>query len=91
MSGTGSGGLGEISRILLGARGRLGGERGHDDVAAPSGEAVRGALAVIHLMTVADSTGQRKKLGELLRWFHESESFARPVVQAVGDLFEIGR
>jgi hypothetical protein len=52
VSGTGSGGRGEISRILLGSIGRLGGERGHDDVAAPSGEAVRGALAVIHLMTV---------------------------------------
>jgi hypothetical protein len=52
VSGTGSGGRGEISRILLGSIGRLGGERGHDDVAAPSGEAVQGALSVIHLMTV---------------------------------------
>jgi hypothetical protein len=52
VSGTGLGGRGGISRIRLGAMGRLGGEQGHDDVAAPSGEAVLGALAVIHLMTV---------------------------------------
>ena len=32
--------------------------------------------------TGAGSTGQRKKLGELLRWFHESERLARTVVEA---------
>src|SRR5258706_13873877 len=37
----------------------------------------------------ADSAGQRKKVGELLRWFHESEGFARPVVQALGDAGEV--
>ena len=33
----------------------------------------------------ADSTGVRKKLGELLGWFHESERLAGTVVQAGGD------
>src|SRR3989442_9458442 len=37
----------------------------------------------------ADSAGQRKKVGELLGWFHESEGLARPVVQALGDADEI--
>jgi hypothetical protein len=32
-----------------------------------------------------DSAGQRKKLGELLRWFHEFEGIARAVVEAGGD------
>jgi hypothetical protein len=30
----------------------------------------------------AVSTGVRKKFGELLGWFHESERLARPVVEA---------
>ena len=33
----------------------------------------------------ARSTGVRKELGELLGWFHISEGFARPVVEAAGD------
>lgn len=34
---------------------------------------------------MARSTGVRKKLGELLGWFHVSEGFAGPVVEAAGD------
>jgi hypothetical protein len=37
----------------------------------------------------ADSTGVRKKLGELLGWFHESQRLAGPVVQALGDAGQI--
>jgi len=37
----------------------------------------------------ADSTGQRKKLGKLLPWFHISECLARPIVQTAGDGLEI--
>jgi transposase len=33
----------------------------------------------------AVSTSERKELGELLRWFHESKSLARSVVEALGD------
>jgi hypothetical protein len=37
----------------------------------------------------AVSIGVRKKLGELLGWFHESERLARPVVEAVRDAGQI--
>ena len=43
----------------------------------------------IHLLNGADSTGQRKNLGELLRWCHESKRFAWTTVQAIGDTSEL--
>jgi hypothetical protein len=37
----------------------------------------------------AGSAGQRKKLGELLRWFHESECFARSVVETASKAVQV--
>ena len=39
----------------------------------------------------AGSSGVRKKLGELLRWFHESERLAGSVVEAASEAGEILR
>ncbi len=36
-------------------------------------------------MEQAGSSGRRKKPGECLRWFHESEGLARTVVEVPGD------
>ena len=37
----------------------------------------------------ADSTGERKELGEFLRWFHVSEGLAGPVVERPSDAGEV--
>ena len=44
--------------------------------------------AMIH---AAGSTSHRNELGELLRWFHESERLARTVVEARGEPGEVLR
>jgi hypothetical protein len=38
--------------------------------------------ANVTLNVTAGSTSQRKKFGELLRWFHDSKSLAGTVVEA---------
>src|SRR5258708_31774917 len=35
------------------------------------------------------STGARNELGQLFGWFHVSECFARPVVEAAGDVGDV--
>ena len=40
--------------------------------------------------TGADSVGERNELGEPLRWCHPLEGLSRSVVEAVGDVVEVG-
>jgi hypothetical protein len=60
-------------------------------IAEPSGSVLVARQRHGTTLRWADSAGQRKKLGELLRWFHESERLAGTVVEASSDVGQVLR